>query len=41
MSEQSVMTTPIFDELVNELNGGPQQETADEPQQDDQERDER
>jgi hypothetical protein len=39
MSEQSVMTTPIFDELVNELGVGPQQETADEPQQDDQEQD--
>jgi hypothetical protein len=36
MSEQSVMTTPIFDELVNELGGAPQEETANEPQQDDQ-----
>jgi hypothetical protein len=34
MSEQSVMTTPIFDELVNELGGAPQQETAHEPQDD-------
>ena len=36
MSEQSVMATPIFDELVNELGGAPQQEAAHEPQQDDQ-----
>lgn len=28
MSEQSVMTTPIFDELVNELGGQPPQEPA-------------
>jgi hypothetical protein len=41
MSEQSVMTTPIFDELVNELGGAPQQETAHESQQDDQKHDER
>ena len=27
MSEQSVMTTPIFDELVNELGSLPQRET--------------
>jgi len=34
MSEQSVMTTPIFDELVNELGSQPQQETAaSQPQQ--------
>ena len=36
MSEQSVMTTPIFDELVNELGGAPQPEAARESQQDDQ-----
>jgi len=28
MSEQSVMPTPIFDELVNELGGQPQEEPA-------------
>jgi hypothetical protein len=39
MSEQSVMTTPIFDELVNELGGVSQRETAQEPQKDDQEHD--
>lgn len=27
MSEQSVMTTPIFDELVNELGSLPQRDT--------------
>ena len=31
MSDNSVMPTPIFDELVNELGGAPQQEA--EPQQ--------
>lgn len=41
MSEQSVMTTPIFDELVNELGGAPQRETAQEPQQDDKENEDR
>jgi hypothetical protein len=41
MSEQSVMTTPIFDELVNELGGALQQETAHEPQQDDEKPDDR
>lgn len=28
MSEQSVMTTPIFDELVNELGSPPQRDNA-------------
>ncbi|MFI7672444.1 hypothetical protein [Actinophytocola sp. NPDC049390] len=28
MSEQSVMTTPIFDELVNELGKPPQRDNA-------------
>ena len=28
MSEQSVMTTPIFDELVNELGNPPQRDNA-------------
>jgi hypothetical protein len=28
MSEQSVMTTPIFDELVSELGGLPQPDNA-------------
>lgn len=41
MSEQSVMTTPIFDELVNELGGVPQRETAQEPQKDDKGHDDR
>lgn len=43
MSEQSVMTTPIFDELVNELGSVPQQDTAaPQPQKDDdQQRDDR
>jgi hypothetical protein len=38
MSEQSVMTTPIFDELVNELGAAPQQE---QPQGEDQQEDDR
>ncbi|GAB1510734.1 hypothetical protein [Actinophytocola sp. KF-1] len=43
MSEQSVMTTPIFDELVNELGGPPQRDTAaPQPEKDaDQARDDR
>jgi hypothetical protein len=43
MSEQSVMTTPIFDELVNELGSLPQRDTeAAKPEQaDDQPRDDR
>lgn len=40
MSEQSVMTTPIFDELVNELGGQPQQENTP-PQGDDQQGEDR
>jgi hypothetical protein len=34
MSEQSVMATPIFDELVNELGSQPEEPVANEPQQD-------
>ena len=43
MSEQSVMTTPIFDELVNELGSLPQRDNAaSQPEQaDDQARDDR
>ncbi|MGB3442118.1 MAG: hypothetical protein WBA97_25505 [Actinophytocola sp.] len=40
MSEQSVMTTPIFDELVNELAGQPPKEpVADQPGHDDDQQD--
>lgn len=42
MSEQSVMTTPIFDELVNELGSPPQRDAAATQQKDaDQARDDR
>jgi hypothetical protein len=39
MSEQRVMTTPIFDELVSELGSAPEENTA--PQGDEQQDDER
>lgn len=40
MSEQSVMATPIFDELVNEMGSQPEEPVASRPLQDgDQEHD--
>ncbi|MFC4852580.1 hypothetical protein [Actinophytocola glycyrrhizae] len=38
MSEQSVMTTPIFDELVNELGSRPEGETTANQQEQDEDR---
>ena len=41
MSEQRVMTTPIFDELVNELGSlRKQEDEAAQPKQDDHQQDE-